>query len=164
MEFYNKINQKTGYFMRKIFVLFNIICVGLLFTGISYAENSNESYEDKVKHSIYDISVIEKQLEAYKKEHGHYPKTEEGLENIKKYSVTVVPDHIVPNRYLEGNFDSRNLKWEGYQFPEPDLMDGWGRKYEYKSNGVKYSIHSYGEKGVSGDKNSGTDIVIFSNK
>ena len=80
--------------MRKIFVLLNIICAGLLFTCISYAENSNESHEDKVKHSIYDISVIEKQLEAYKKEHGHYPKTEEGLENLKKYNVTVVPDHI----------------------------------------------------------------------
>ena len=136
--------------MRKIFVLLNIICAGLLFTCISYAENSNESHEDKVKHSIYDISVIEKQLEAYKKEHGHYPKTEEGLENLKKYNVTVVPDHIVPNRYLEGNFDSRNLKWEGYNFPAPDLVDGWGRNYEYKSNGVKYSIHSYGEKGVAG--------------
>ncbi len=164
MKFYNKINQKTEYFMRKIFVLLNIICAGLLFTCISYAENSNESHEDKVKHSIYDISVIEKQLEAYKKEHGHYPKTEEGLENLKKYNVTVVPDHIVPNRYLEGNFDSRNLKWEGYNFPAPDLVDGWGRNYEYKSNGVKYSIHSYGEKVVAGDNNSGTDIVIFSNK
>lgn len=162
MKFYNKINQKTGYFMRKIFVLLNIICAGLLFTGISYAENSNESHEDRVKHSIYDISVIEKQLEAYKKEHGQYPKTEEGLENIKKYSVTVVPDHIVPNRYLEGNIDSRNIKWEGYQFPEPDLVDGWGRKYEYKSNGVKYSIHSYGDKDASDDAKA--NIVIFSSK
>ena len=87
-----------------------------------------------------------------------------GLKISKKYNVTVVPDHIVPNRYLEGNFDSRNLKWEGYNFPAPDLVDGWGRNYEYKSNGVKYSIHSYGEKVVAGDNNSGTDIVIFSNK
>lgn len=137
-----------------------------LCAGISYAESGdNKSHEDKVKHSMYDMSVIEKQLEAYKKEHGEYPKTEEGLENIKKYNVTVVPDRIVPNRYLEGNSPySRAMKWEGYKFPRPDLVDGWGRNYEYISNGVKYSIHSYGEDGVQGGEGAGADIVIFSNK
>lgn len=152
--------------MRNIFILFKVFFICIIFAGISYAESGdNESQEDKVKHSIYDMSVIEKQLEAYKKEHGKYPKTEEGLENIKKYNVTVVPDHIVPNRYLEGNSPySRAMKWEGYKFPSPDLVDGWGRKYEYKSNGVKYSIHSYGEDGVQGGAGAGADIVIFSNK
>lgn len=137
-----------------------------LCAGISYAESGdNESHEDKVKHSMYDMSVIEKQLEAYKKEHGEYPKTEDGLENIKKYNVTVVPDRIVPNRYLEGNSPySRAMKWEGYKFPRPDLVDGWGRNYEYISNGVKYSIHSYGEDGVQGGTGNGSDIIIYSNK
>lgn len=152
--------------MRNIFILFKVFFICIIFADISYAESGdNESHEDKVKHSIYDMSVIEKQLEAYKKEHGKYPKTEEGLENIKKYNVTVMPDHIVPNRYLEGNSPySRAMKWEGYKFPSPDLVDGWGRKYEYKSNGVKYSIHSYGEDGVQGGVGTGADIVIFSNK
>lgn len=152
--------------MRNIFILFKVFFICIIFAGISYAESGdNESHEDKVKHSIYDMSVIEKQLEAYKKEHGKYPKTEEGLEKIKKYNVTVMPDHIVPNRYLEGNSPySRAMKWEGYKFPRPDLVDGWGRKYEYKSNGVKYSIHSYGEDGVQGGAGAGADIVIFSNK
>ena len=152
--------------MRNIFILFKVFFICIIFAGISYAESGdNESQEDKVKHSIYDMSVIEKQLEAYKKEYGQYPKTNEGLENIKKYNVTVVPDHIVPNRYLEGNSPySRAMKWEGYKFPSPDLVDGWGRKYEYKSNGVKYSIHSYGADGVSGGAGAGADIVIFSNK
>lgn len=147
--------------MKRLFII-----LIMLFAGIVYAESGdNKSHEDKVKHSIYDMSVIEKQLEAYKKEHGKYPKTEDGLENIKKYNVTVVPDHIVPNRYLEGNSPySRAMKWEGYKFPRPDLVDGWGRKYEYKSNGVKYSIHSYGADGVSGGAGAGADIVIFSNK
>lgn len=133
-----------------------------LLAGTIFAQTTGESHNEKIMHSIYDISIIEKQLEAYKKEHGQYPKTDEGLENIKKYSVTVVPDHIVPNRYLEGNIDSRNIKWEGYQFPEPDLVDGWGRKYEYKSNGVKYSIHSYGDKDASDDAKA--NVVIFSSK
>jgi len=152
--------------MRNIFILFKVFFICIIFAGISYAESGdNESQEDKVKHSIYDMSVIEKQLEAYKKEYGQYPKTNEGLENIKKYNVTVVPDRIVPNRYLEGNSPySRAMKWEGYKFPKPDLVDGWGRKYEYKSNGVKYSIHSYGADGVSGGAGVGADIVIFSNK
>lgn len=152
--------------MRNIFILFKVFFICIIFAGISYAEsNDNKSHEDKVKHSIYDMSVIEKQLEAYKKEHGEYPKTNEGLENIKKYNVTVVPDHIVPNRYLEGNSPYSNaMKWEGYKFPRPDLVDGWGRKYEYKSNGVKYSIHSYGADGVSGGAGAGADIVIFSTK
>lgn len=137
----------------------------MLFAVTSYAESDNKSHDDKIKHSMYDMSVIEKQLEAYKKEHGEYPKTEDGLENIKKYNVTVVPDHIVPNRYLEGNAPySRAMKWEGYKFPRPDLVDGWGRKYEYKSNGVKYSIHSYGADGIEGGIGAGADIVIFSNK
>lgn len=152
--------------MRNIFILFKVFFICIIFAGISYAESGdNESHEDKVKHSIYDMSVIEKQLEAYKKEYGQYPKTEDGLENIKKYNVTVMPDRIVPNRYLEGNSPySRAMKWEGYKFPSPDLVDGWGRKYEYKSNGVKYSIHSYGADGVSGGAGAGADIVIFSNK
>ena len=152
--------------MRNIFILFKVFFICIIFAGISYAESGdNESQEDKVKHSIYDMSVIEKQLEAYKKEYGQYPKTNEGLENIKKYNVTVVPDRIVPNRYLEGNSPYSNaMKWEGYKFPKPDLVDGWGRKYEYKSNGVKYSIHSYGEDGVQGGAGAGADIVIFSNK
>lgn len=152
--------------MRNIFILFKVFFICIIFAGISYAESGdNESHEDKVKHSIYDMSVIEKQLEAYKKEYGQYPKTNEGLENIKKYNVTVVPDHIVPNRYLEGNSPYSNaMKWEGYKFPKPDLVDGWGRKYEYESNGIKYSIHSYGADGVQGGAGAGADIVIFSNK
>lgn len=151
--------------MKNKFILL-IVFVCMVFAGISYAESGdNKSHEDKVKHSMYDMSVIEKQLEAYKKEHGEYPKTEEGLENIKKYNVTVVPERIVPNRYLEGNSPySRAMKWEGYKFPRPDLVDGWGRNYEYISNGVKYSIHSYGEDGVQGGEGAGADIVIFSNK
>lgn len=152
--------------MRNIFILFKVFFICIIFAGISYAESGdNESHEDKVKHSIYDMSVIEKQLEAYKKEHGKYPKTEEGLEKIKKYNVTVVPDHIVLNRYLEGNSPYSNaMKWEGYKFPKLDLVDGWGRNYEYISNGVKYSIHSYGEDGVAGGKGVSADIVIFSTK
>lgn len=151
--------------MKNKFILL-IVFICMVFAGISYAESGdNESHEDKVKHSMYDMSVIEKQLEAYKKEHGEYPKTEDGLENIKKYNVTVVPDRIVPNRYLEGNSPySRAMKWEGYKFPRPDLVDGWGRNYEYISNGVKYSIHSYGEDGVQGGTGTGADIVIYSNK
>lgn len=147
--------------MKSLLAVLFILCAGIV-----YAESvDNKSHEDKVKHSMYDMTVIEKQLEAYKKEHGEYPKTDEGLENIKKYSVTVVPDHIVPNRYLEGNSPySRAMKWEGYKFPRPDLVDGWGRNYEYISNGVKYSIHSYGEDGVAGGEGAGADIVIFSNK
>lgn len=151
--------------MKNKFILL-IVFICMVFAGISYAESGdNESHEDKVKHSMYDMSVIEKQLEAYKKEHGEYPKTEDGLENIKKYNVTIVPDRIVPNRYLEGNSPySRAMKWEGYKFPRPDLVDGWGRNYEYISNGVKYSIHSYGEDGVQGGTGTGADIVIYSNK
>lgn len=147
--------------MKALLALLIALCA-----GVSYAESGdNKSHEDKVKHSMYDMTVIEKQLEAYKKEHGQYPKTDEGLENIKKYNVTVVPDHIVPNRYLEGNAPySRAMKWEGYKFPRPDLVDGWGRNYEYKSNGVKYSIHSYGEDGVQGGTGAGADIIIYSNK
>ena len=41
-------------------------------------------------------------------------------------------------------------------------MDGWGRKYEYKSNGVKYSIHSYGDKDAPDGVKA--NIVIFSSK
>lgn len=133
-----------------------------LLTGTVYAQKNGETHDEKIMHSIYDISIIEKQLEAYKKEHGQYPKTDEGLKNIKKYSVTVTPDHIVPDRYLEGNVDNRKFKWEGYRFPEPDLVDGWGRKYEYKSNGVKYSIHSYGDKDAPDGAKA--EIVIFSSK
>lgn len=136
-----------------------------LLAGISYAEEDNQTHDDKLKHTMYDMSVIEKQLEAYKKENGNYPTTEEGLEPLKKYNVTVVPDHIVPNRFLEGNMPfSRAMKWEGYKFPRPDTVDGWDRKYEYKSNGVKYSIHSYGEDGMSGGAGASADIVIFSSK
>lgn len=136
-----------------------------LLAGTSYAEEDNKTHDDKLKHTMYDMSVIEKQLEAYKKENGNYPTTEEGLEHLKKYNVTVVPDHIVPNRFLEGNMPfSRAMKWEGYKFPRPDTVDGWGRKYEYKSNGVKYSIHSYGEDGMSGGAGASADIVIFSSK
>lgn len=136
-----------------------------LLAGTSYAEEDNQTHDDKLKHTMYDMSVIEKQLEAYKKENGNYPTTEEGLEPLKKYNVTVVPDHIVPNRFLEGNMPfSRAMKWEGYKFPRPDTVDGWDRKYEYKSNGVKYSIHSYGEDGMSGGAGASADIVIFSSK
>lgn len=146
--------------MKKITIL---LCI--FFAGTSYAAEDNKTHDDKLKHTMYDMSVIEKQLEAYKKENGNYPTTKEGLEPLKKYNVTVVPDHIIPNRFLEGNAPfSRVMKWEGYKFPRPDLVDGWGRKYEYISNGVKYSIHSYGEDGMSGGDGTSADIVIYSSK
>ena len=60
--------------MKKLTLL---LCV--FFAGISYAEEDNKTHDDKLKHTMYDMSVIEKQLEAYKKENGNYPTTEEGL-------------------------------------------------------------------------------------
>ena len=112
--------------------------------------------------TMYNMTVIEKQLEAYKKENGKYPENKVEFNNIKKYNVIVVPDHTIQNRFLEGNTPYTDKgKWRGYKFARPDLVDGWGRDYEYISNGVKYSIRSHGEDGKQGGTGAAADIIIY---
>lgn len=146
--------------MKKLFTLL------FLLSGFTvYAEESDKKHDEKVMHSMFDMSVIEKQLEEYKKEHGSYPKDEVEFNDIQKYNITVLPDHSIQNRFMEGNNPySRAMKWEGFKFPKPDMLDGWGRKYEYRSNGVKYSIHSYGEDGKEGGDGKKADIIIYKDR
>lgn len=143
--------------MRKLFTLFFLLAA---FTV--YAAESDNKSDGKVMQTMYNMTVIEKQLEAYKKENGKYPENKVEFNNIKKYNVIVVPDHTIQNRFMEGNSPYADKgKWRGYKFARPDLVDGWGRDYEYISNGVKYSIRSHGEDGKQGGTGAAADIIIY---
>lgn len=83
------------------------------------------------------INALEKALDQYRLDMGHFPSTEQGL--------TVLTHH-----------PDGEKNWDGPYLKKEVPLDPWGRHYQYRNpgtNGRDVDIISYGKNGTAG----GTD-------
>lgn len=113
------------------------------------AVNVIDFLEDaKVDTTKIEMKNIEDALAHYKRKHGSYPTTEQGLQAlVEKPTSGKIPENYPQNGYL------------------PKLpKDGWGEEFRYTSPGSAghdYEILSYGANKEEGGENRDADIKNY---
>ena len=121
-----------------------IVIIGLLasYVGPKYFAQIGKS---EVTVTKAQIEGLEKALDSYRLDEGHYPTTEEGLAAL----------------LVKPGSDSSN-KWNGPYLKKEVPPDPWGHPYVYRnpgSNGRAVDIISYGKDGQPGGSAENADIT-----
>ena len=118
-----------------------MVIIGLLagYVGPKYFGQIGKS---EIKVARAQLDALEKALDQYRLDTGHYPAPESGLAALIQKP---------PNE----------AKWDGPYLKKIVPMDPWGRPYIYKLPGEhgEYDLVSYGKDGQPGGTGEASDIV-----
>jgi general secretion pathway protein G len=133
------IKNRKGFTLLELLVVMVIIGLLVSYVGPKYFSQVGKS---EIKTAKAQIDALEKALDQYRLEMGHYPTTEQGLGAL----------FVQPNN---------EPKWQGPYLKKASPPDPWGNSYLYKSPGEhgEIDIISYGSDGKAGGANENADIV-----
>lgn len=118
-----------------------MVIIGLLagYVGPKYFAQIGKS---EIKVARAQIDALEKSLDQFRLDTGHYPTTEEGLE-----SLVLRP--------------SGEAKWDGPYLKKNVPLDPWGNPYIYKIPGEhgEFDLLSYGKDGQPGGDAEAADVT-----
>lgn len=133
------IKKIKGFTLLELLVV--MVIIGLLagYVGPKYFAQLGKS---EIKTAKAQINALEKALDQYRLDTGHYPTTEQGL----------IALFVQPNN---------EPKWQGAYLQKSPPLDPWGNPYIYKSPGEhsEVDITSYGPDGKAGGLNENADIA-----
>jgi general secretion pathway protein G len=118
-----------------------MVIIGLLagYVGPKYFSQIGKS---EIKVARAQLDALDKALDQYRLDTGHYPASEAGLAALMDKP---------PNE----------AKWEGPYLKKVVPLDPWGRAYVYRLPGEHgdYDLVSYGKDGQPGGTGEASDIV-----
>jgi general secretion pathway protein G len=121
-----------------------IVIIGLLasMVGPRYFDQLGKS---NTKIARAQIDALEKALDQYRLDTGHYPRTEQGLQAL----------------YAKPGDEER---WQGPYLKKAVPLDPWGREYGYKAPGEhgEVDLISLGADGQPGGAGEDADVVNWS--
>jgi general secretion pathway protein G len=132
-------SRQSGFTLLELLVVMVIIGLLAAYVGPRYFAQIGKS---EVKTAKAQIVALEKALDQYRIDTGHFPTTEQGLA-----ALMVRP----PNE----------AKWDGPYLTKTVPDDPWGRPYQYKSPGDHgdVDIISYGKDGRPGGDGEDADLT-----
>ena len=129
----------TGFTLLELLVV--MVIIGLLagYVGPKYFAQVGKS---EIKVAKSQMVALEKALDQYRLDTGHYPTSDEGLAalNAKPANET---------------------KWDGPYLKKNVPPDHWGNPYIYKipgEHGSEFDLYSYGKDGQPGGEGEAADI------
>ena len=118
-----------------------MVIIGLLagYVGPRYFAQIGKS---EVKAARAQIDALEKALDQYRLDTGHYPTTEDGLAALMTKPAS-------------------ETKWDGPYLKKDVPLDPWGNPYVFKSPGEHgdFDLQSYGKDGQPGGTGEAADIT-----
>ncbi len=132
-------HRQFGFTLLELLVVMVIIGLLAAYVGPKYFAQIGKS---EVKTAKAQIVAMEKALDQYRLDTGHYPSTEQGLA-----SLVTRP--------------SNETKWDGPYLTKAVPNDPWGNPYVYKSPGDHGDLDllSYGRDGRPGGDGEDADIT-----
>jgi general secretion pathway protein G len=118
-----------------------VVIIGLL-AGFVAPRYFSQVGKSEVSVAKAQIDALEKALDTYRLDTGHYPSTELGL------AALVAKPQSEP-------------KWSGPYLRKDVPLDPWGKPYVYKSPGDKgdFDLLSYGKDGQPGGSGENADLT-----
>lgn len=133
------IKQQQAFTLLELLVV--LVIIGLLagYVGPRYFSQIGKS---ETKTARAQIDALEKALDQYRVDVGHYPSTEQGLAVL----------NIKP---------SNEIKWAGPYLKKAVPLDPWGNAYMYRQPGEhgELDLFSYGKDGQPGGEADAVDVV-----
>lgn len=132
--------SQLGFTLLELLVV--MVIIGLL-VGYVAPKYFAQLGKSEVKAARAQINGLEKALDIYRLDNGHYPSTEDGLN-----ALTAKP--------------SSEAKWNGPYLSKAVPLDPWGNAYVYRNpgaNGADYDLISYGKDGKPGGTDEDADIT-----
>jgi len=143
-------NLKSQAGMTLIEIMVVIAIIGSI-AALATVKIMSSLEESRVETTKVQIQNIQTALDNYRRKHGSYPTTEQGLQSlVEKPTVGKIPE---------------NYPEEGYMTTVP--KDGWGNAFDFSSpgtNGHKVEIVSYGADGAPGGEGNDADLMNYTIK
>ena len=137
-----KVNHcQSGFTLLELLVVMVIIGLLVGYVGPKYFAQIGKS---EIKATRAQIDSLEKSLDQYRLDTGHYPSTEQGLSALM----------IKP---------ASESRWSGPYLKKNVPLDPWGIAYQYKSPGEhgEYDLSSFGKDSQPGGVGEMADIVSW---
>ena len=133
------LRKNAGFTLLELLVVMVIIGLLVGYVGPKYFAQVGKS---EIKSTRAQINALEKALDQYRLDTGHYPTTEQGLA-----ALFTKP--------------SGEGKWEGPYLKKEVPPDPWGKPYQYKSPGDhgEVDLYSFGKDGQPGGVDEMADIT-----
>lgn len=129
----------AGFTLLELLVVMVIIGLLASYVGPKYFAQVGKS---EIKTARAQLDALEKALDQYRLDTGHYPTTEQGLA-----ALNAMP--------------ANEPKWEGPYLKKKVPPDPWGNPYIYKipgEHGSEFDLYSYGKDGQPGGEGEAADI------
>ena len=117
-----------------------MVIIGLL-AGYVGPRFFNQIGKSEIKTARAQIDALEKALDQYRLDVGHYPTTEQGLQALQ----------VSPGE----------ARWAGPYLKKAVPPDPWGKPYQYRQPGEhgEFDLYSFGPDGQPGGEGENADIT-----
>lgn len=131
-------SRVRGFTLLELLVVVAIIALLVGYVAPRYFSQVGKS---EVSLARAQIDSLEKALDQYRLDTGHYPSTEQGLAALQTRPAN-------------------EPKWSGPYMRKAVPPDPWGQPYRYQSPGShgEFDLYSYGKDGQSGGEGEAADI------
>jgi general secretion pathway protein G len=131
--------RTSGFTLLELLVVVAIISLLVGYVAPRYFGQIGKS---EISAARAQIDALEKALDQYRLDTGHYPTTESGLKALMERP-------------------QNEPKWNGPYLKKTVPLDPWGKPYMYRAPGEKseFDLVSYGKDGAPGGNGENADIT-----